>query len=85
MEISELPLTIKCNSVPIDVIVNVGFISMGAKKESVFSFEKARGEVIADLICFLRRYFAGLKGLTNLVNKHVALFILSGKCFVLPF
>ena len=85
MEISELPFAIKRNGVPIDVIVNVGFISMGANKESVFSFEKARSEVIADLICFLRRYFAGLKGLTHLVNKHITLFVLSGKGFVLPF
>lgn len=60
-EVSELPFAVKRNSVPIDMIVNVSFIGMGADKESVFPFQKAGGEVIADLICFLRCDFPGLK------------------------
>ena len=67
------------------MIVNMGFVDMSANDESVFSFEKTRSEVIANLICFLRCYFAGFEGLTNLVSDNIVLFLLAGEVSVLPF
>ena len=84
-EVSELLCAIKRDGVPIDMIVDVGFVGMSADKESVFSFEKAGGEIIADLVCFLRRDFARFERLANLVNEHIILFVLAGKGFVLTF
>ena len=85
VEVSELPFAVKCNGVPIDVIVNMGFIGMSANKESVFSFEKAGGEIISDLICFLRCYFPRLERLAYLINEHIVLFLFAGIELVLPF
>ena len=84
-EISELSFAIKGDGVPIDMIVNMSFIGMSANKESVFSFEKARSEIIADLVCFLRRNFSGFERLAYLVNEYIVLFVFSGKVLVLPF
>jgi len=68
-----------------DMIVDMSFVGMSADKESVFSFEKAGGKIIADLVCFLRRDLARFERLANLVNEHIILFVLAGKGFVLPF
>ena len=84
-EIPELPLAIKRDGVPIDVIVDMGFIGMGADKESVFAFEKTGSKIVADLICFLWRYFPWLKRLAHLVNEYIVLFFLSGDVLILPF
>ena len=84
-EISEFLFAIKSNGVPINVIMDMGFIRMSANIESVFSFEKARGEVISDLVCFFRCHFSRLKGLTDLINEHVVLLLLARKVLVLPF
>ena len=84
-EISEFLFAIKRDCVPIDVIVYMGFIGMSANKESVFSFEKARSKIIADLICFLRCNFTGFERLANLVNKHIVLFLFACKMLILPF
>ena len=48
-EVSELLFAIKRDGVPVNVIVNMGFVGMSADKESVFSFEKAGGEIILPL------------------------------------
>ena len=53
-EIAKLPFAVKRGRVPNDVIVDVSFISMGTNNKSVFTFEKARCKIIADLICFFR-------------------------------
>lgn len=84
-EIPELPFAVERDGVPIDMIVDMGFVGMGANKKGVFAFQKTGGEVIADLICFLRRYFSRLKRLAYLVNKHITFFFFSGKKFILPF
>lgn len=63
----------------------MGFVCMGANKESVFSFEKARSKIIADLVGFLRCNLAGFERLAHLVNKHIVLFMFAGKVLVLSF
>lgn len=85
IEISELPFAIQRGGVPNDVIVNMGFVDMSANDESVFSFEKTRSEVIANLISFLRCNFAGFEGLANLVSDNIVLFLFAGEVAVLPF
>lgn len=84
-EIPELPFAIERDSVPIDMIVNMGLISMSTNKESVFPFEKAGGKIIADLVCFLRRNLSRLKRLADLINKHIVLFVFAGKVSILSF
>jgi len=63
----------------------MGFVCMSANKKSVFSFEKARSKIIADLVCFFRCHFPRLEGLAYLVNEHIVLFLFAGKMLVLPF
>lgn len=63
----------------------MGFVYVRANDKSVFPFEKAGGEIIADLICFFRRNFTGLKGLANLIGDHIVLFFLTGDMLILPF
>ena len=53
-EISEFLFAIKSNGVPINVIMDMGFVRVSANIESVFAFQKSRGEVVSDLICFFR-------------------------------
>lgn len=84
-EISEFLFTIERDGVPINVVVYMGFVRMSANKESVFTFEKTRSEIITNLICFLRCHFPRLEGLANLINKHIILFIFARKMLVLPF
>ena len=67
-EIAEFMFAVKRRGVPINVIMDMGFVGVRANIESVFTFQKSRGEVISDLICFLRRHFSRLKRLTDLIN-----------------
>jgi len=53
-EVSEFPSVIKRGGVPNYMIVDMGFVDMGANNKSVFTFEEARSEIITNLICFLR-------------------------------
>ena len=84
-KVSEFPCAVKRGRVPYNVIVNMGFVYVRANDKSVFSFEKAGGEIIADLICFFRRNFTGLKGLANLIGDHIVLFFLTGDMLILTF
>ena len=84
-EISEFVLAVKRRSVPINVIMNMGFVRVSANIESVFTFQKSRGEVISDLIRFLRCHLSRLKGLADLVNQYFVLFLFPGEMLVLSF
>ena len=84
-EIAEFMLTVKRRSVPINVIMDMGFVRVRTNIESVFTFQKSRGEVISDLIRFLRCHFSRLKRLTNLVNQYFVLFLFPGEMLVLSF
>ena len=84
-KISELPFPVKRDGVPVNVIMNMGFIGMSTNKESVFTFEKTRGEIIPDLVCLLQCNLSGFERLAYLVNKYIVLFFFSGIGFVLPF
>ena len=63
----------------------MGFVRVSTNIESVFTFQKSRGEVISDLIRFLRCHFSRLKRLTNLVNQYFVLFLFPGEMLVLSF
>lgn len=84
-EIAEFMLIVKRRSVPINVIMDMGFVRVRTNIESVFTFQKSRGEVISDLIRFLRCHFSRLKRLTNLVNQYFVLFLFPGEMLVLSF
>jgi hypothetical protein len=36
-------------------------VDVGRHYEGVFALEEARGKLISDLVCFLRRYLSGLE------------------------
>ena len=84
-EIAEFVFAVKRRSVPINVIMDMGFVRVRTNIESVFTFQKSRGEVISDLIRFFRCHFSGFERLTNLVNKDFILFLFPGEILVLPF
>ena len=84
-EISEFVFAVKRRSVPINVIMNMGFVRVSTNIKSVFTFQKSRGEVISDLIRFLRCHLSRLKGLADLVNQYFVLFLFPGVMLVLPF
>lgn len=84
-EISEFLFAVQRDGVPINMIMDMRFICVRTNKESVFAFEKARGEIITDLVCLLRCHFPRLEGLAYLVNEHIVLFFLAGKMLILPF
>ena len=66
-------------------IVYREYIQNSVDSLSVLAFQKSRGEVIPDLIRFLRCHFSRLKGLTDLVNQYFVLFLFPGEMLVLPF
>ena len=85
VKIPKLPFAIQRDGVPIDVIVDMSFVGVGADKESVFAFEKTGSEIVADLIGFLRRNFARFERLAYLVNQHIVLFVSANEVAILPF
>ena len=84
-EIAEFVFAVKRRSVPINVIMDMGFVRVSTNIKSVFTFQKSRGKVISNLIRFLRCHLSRLKGLTDLVNQYFVLFLFSGEMLVLPF
>lgn len=43
-EIPELPFAVERDGVPIDMIVDMGFVGMGANKKGVFAFQKTEAK-----------------------------------------
>ena len=71
-EIPELAITIQVRRVPIDMIVNMSFIHMGADDEGMIPLREALGKLIADSVRLFRRDLARLEGLPDLIRNHVA-------------
>ena len=67
------------------MIMNVRFINVRTNNKSVFSFEKARSKIIANLICFFRCDFSRFERLANLIGDYIVLFVFSGEELILPF
>ena len=67
-KVTEFPRAVHGGRVEEDVRVNVLLIDMCGDDELVLSLREAHGEFVANLLRFLRRDFAGGKGLANLVK-----------------
>ena len=68
------------------MIMNVVFVDMGADDESMASFGKAFGKFTTNAVRFLRRNFAGNKGLTEMIGDHVVRAARpAGECSILTF
>ena len=52
------------------VFLDMPTIRMCRHDEGVFSMKKTLSQLIANLICFLRRHFTRLKRLTELIRDH---------------
>ena len=55
------------------MIVNVGFVDMGADNIGMIALGEALGQLTAQTVCFLRCDLAGDKGLPQMVGDHIIL------------
>ena len=55
------------------MIVNMGFVDMGADDIGVIALGEALGQLTAQTVCLLRRDLAGTKGLSKMVGYHIIL------------
>ena len=65
------------------MIVNVCPIYMSTDNIGVLAFGKSRGELTANLICFIRRDLSRLERLPHLIGNHVVFVGSSGEYFIL--
>ena len=72
-KVSEFPGLAECGGVPNHMIVNVGFVDMGADDIGVIALGEALGQLTAQTVRFLRCDLAGDKGLPQMVGNHIVL------------
>ena len=72
-EIPKLSSVVKAGGVPNNVIMDMGFINMGADDKSVVPFGEAAGQFIAQAVGLFRGDFAGDEGLPYLIGDHIIL------------
>lgn len=48
----------------------MSFVNMCADNKGIITFQQFRSQLVSDLVCFLWRNFAGLKGLPELISNH---------------
>ena len=66
--------------------VNVMLVNVGKDDKSVFTLCQRHSEIIADLVCQLRRDLPWLEGLAQMVGDHIIVLPLSASNGgVLPF
>ena len=70
--ISELMRAVQRRRTEDNVIMNVLTIGMCCHNEGMLSVKKTLRQLIANLICFLRRHFTWLKRLPELIRNHFA-------------
>ena len=84
-EVIELPGAINGSGIINDMIVYMGFVDVSGNNESVFALRPAHRRFIANLICFFRCYFSGLKRLANLISDDIVLLLSTRDVLILPF
>ena len=70
-EVPKFPVMVQGGGVPDDVIMDVGFVHMGADDKGVFPLGETAGQLIAQAVGLLRGDLAGNKGLANGVGDHI--------------
>ena len=84
-KILELTTGIQGSRVIDDMVVYVGFVDVSGNNKSVFAFRPSHRCFIANLICFLRCDFSGLKRLAYLIGYDIVLLLSAGGVLILPF
>lgn len=84
-KVAELPLAVQRGRAENNVIMDVRLVGMRTYDEWVAPFQEAIGQLITDLICFLRRDFAGLEGLPDLIGDHIVLLLPAGEDLIFSF
>ena len=64
-EVSEFPVTVQIDRVPDDVVMDMGFVDMGADHKGVISLGEPFGKLHAQPVGFFRGNLAGDKGLPD--------------------
>jgi hypothetical protein len=72
-KVPKLSFTIKRGTVPNDVRVDMSLVGMCTNKKRKVPLRKTHGKLIPNAICFLRRYFAGLETLSDVVGDDIPL------------
>ena len=70
-KVSEFPVTVHIDCVPDDVVMDMGFVDMGADHKGVISLGEPFGKLHAQPVCFFRGNLAGDKGLPDMVGKYI--------------
>ena len=83
-EIPEFSPAVHRGGVEDDVVVSMSRIAMGGHEKGVAFLEKTLRQLVPDAVGFLRRHFAGLEGLPDLVGDHIVFRLPARKLPVLP-
>ena len=70
-KVAELAGLTECGRIPDHMIVNVGFVDVGADDISVIASGRTPGQLAAQTIRFFRCDLAGDKGLPQMVGNHI--------------
>ena len=60
-KVPKLVCTVCCRRIYYDVVMDMVFIYMGADNKSMVAFRQFQSKLPANLVCFFRCYFSGLK------------------------
>ena len=70
-KVSEFPVTVHIDRVPDDVIMDMGFVDMGADHKGVIALGEPFGKLHTQPVGFFRGNLAGDKGLPDMVGQHI--------------
>ena len=70
-KVSEFPVTVQIDRVPDDVVMDMGFVDMGADHKGVISLGEPLCKLHAQPVGFFRGNLAGDKGLPDMVGKYI--------------
>ena len=70
-KVAELPVTVQVDRTPHDMIMDMGFVNVGADNKGVLSFGKSLGKFHAQPVGFLRGDFPRAEGLADIVGDHI--------------
>ncbi len=76
-KVSEFPSLTERGEVPNHMIVNMGFVDMGADDICMIAFGEALGQLADQPVRFLRCDLTGNKGLPQMIGNHIILAVYS--------
>ena len=70
-KVSEFPVTVQIDRVPDDVVMDMGFVDMGADHKGMIALGEPLCKLHAQPVGFFRGNLAGDKGLPDMVGKYI--------------